>query len=258
MIKTELLAASARGEIFSAEEVRAILEGRKTRTTRVIKKLSHCPVHGIDPIFSHGYLRCNGCDHFGVKPRHKPGDIIYVREAWKWHQLPGVGKGAYIFKADARPENALAWIEGWKPSTHMPRKAARIFLRVTDVKVQRVQDASEEEAIAEGVTRLFDYLSDYEFEEWRKRIHRVNPDITPVKEKHEQPFTNYLWHGHIGRGITQAQSDAWRYQMSAYKSARESFSSLWEKVNARRGYGWDANPLCWVYEFERLVTDDHS
>jgi len=127
----------------------------------------------------------------------------------------------------------------WRPSIFMPRLLNRITLEVTGVRVERVQEITEEGAKAEGVAPLFSHDDIY------LPYYRAELDRDPM------PYLNYLWHGHIGRGITAKQSDAWAHQYSGYEDARGSFSSLWEKINAKRGYSWASNPWVWVVEFKR-------
>ena len=83
------------------------------------------------------------------RPRYQPGDILWVRETW------GIGiqlAGGIIYRADYAGKQApLAEGQKWRPSMIMPRELARIFLRVTDVRVERLQDISERDAIAEGL-----------------------------------------------------------------------------------------------------------
>ena len=84
------------------------------------------------------------------EPPYRPGDILYVRETWCKTDCFGLQDG-YIYKAN---DNAILEHTGftpkWHPSIHMPREAARIFLRVTDVRVERLQSITEEQARAEG------------------------------------------------------------------------------------------------------------
>ena len=63
------------------------------------------------------------------------------------------------------------------------------------------------------------------------------------------PWTNYLWHGYIGKTITRKQANEWEHQYSSYQTARGSFSSLWQSINAKRGYPWKSNNWVWVVEF---------
>lgn len=121
--------------------VRAILDGRKTVTRRAVKFR-----HGFNPYWS-GYVP-DGVVLYGsnnvpaAKAPYRPGDILYVRETWVRSMA-----GTYLYRATDTP----LILDGWCPSIHMPREAARIFLRVTDIKVQRVQDITDEEAQKEGV-----------------------------------------------------------------------------------------------------------
>lgn len=112
--------------LFNSDMVRAILDGRKSVTRRVVKPQPN--------MFS---LRD------GIKPPYRPDDILYVRETWAKID------GDYVFKAD--DESPEGWhLTAWHPSIHMPREAARIFLRVTDVRVERLKEIDDEEAKAEG------------------------------------------------------------------------------------------------------------
>lgn len=168
--------------LFNTEMVKAIMQGRKTVTRRIIKK-----VNGKDFI---GYVTCSvpkgdeGKAAFGrgnlediananieqyVRPPYKVGDILYVRETWST-QYNGVnddnGYGAYVYKADGvELDNSEGNCSRWKPSIHMPKEAARIFLRVTDVSVERLQAMKYEDFNKEG------FLTSYEFMElWDKTI----------------------------------------------------------------------------------------
>ena len=241
--------------IFNTQMVQAILEGKKTQTRRVIGVPDYCGTRIV------GQQR-NAANPLGVmtysgdvfRPKYETGTVLWVREAWSRHEVSPGGHlrpaGRFYYKADGdiRPEK---WRGAWKPSIHMPKEAARIFLRVTNVRAERVQDISEKDALAEGVAKLFDYLPAEEYREWRGRIVAAQGMEHDPGEQEEQPYSNYLWHGHFGKyGMGNKQSDAWEHQASSYESARDSFSSLWERINAKRGYGWDANPWVWVYEFE--------
>lgn len=135
--------------IFSGEMVRAILEGRKTQTRRVVKP-QPWPVETVDTerhvIVSHpDKLRVPPC------PYGQPGDRLWVRETW-WHPR---ATEAHIdnvaYRADGEMPCHLVETN-WRPSIHMPRWASRILLEVTDVRVERVQDISEADVQAEGCT----------------------------------------------------------------------------------------------------------
>ena len=129
--------------LFNTEMVRAILDGRKTCTRRVIKlpeNMNGIPVgksgDSNNPL---GFMYPGGIK----RPLYQPGDILYVRETWK--KAPN---GYYYYEDWQR--NDIADITKWKPSIHMPKEAARIWLKVTDVRVERLQEITEEQAKLEG------------------------------------------------------------------------------------------------------------
>lgn len=218
--------------LFSTEMVRAILEGRKTQTRRVIKpqpndiRESPFVKSGIETI--HGYE---------IKPKYEPGDRLWVRETWHQHSSDDdFCTGEIHYRA-----TEICVGTKWIPSIFMPRWASRITLEVTNVRVERVQDISEDDAIAEGIDYLFS-----------KDDCLTTAGLIGTEPK-DHGYKNYLWHGDYGRyGGGNKQSDSWSYQYSGYKNAIGSYSSLWEKTSAKRGYGWDANPWVWVIEFKRV------
>lgn len=129
---------NAKPILFSSSMVRALLAGTKTQTRRVIKR--H-PL--IDGGFTDTYIKmpanyvASDCK-YGV-----PGDFLWVRETWSSDD----GKTAW-YRADGETYNAGS---PWKPSIHMPRWASRLTLCIADVRVERLQEISEEDAQAEGV-----------------------------------------------------------------------------------------------------------
>lgn len=176
--------------LFNTEMVRAILDGRKTCTRRLVK-----PQPDEKHIFPLGFVTDStekkevGCFGFAaneyggsiqyVKPpyRYAPGDILYVRETWhKYTKRIGKGESCrlaefYGYKASvANSEDAE---EPWHPSIHMPKEAARIWLKVTDVRVERLQDMTDDDAEAEG---CFDYTSTALgfFDVWDSTIKKSN------------------------------------------------------------------------------------
>ena len=116
--------------LFNTEMARAILEGRKTVTRRVGKPQ---PDERITAGGNTLELLVAACVPY------RPGDILYVRETWTQDG------DVYRYKAGFYDQNRK-----WRPSIHMPREAARIFLRVTDVRVERLQEITDEQAILEG------------------------------------------------------------------------------------------------------------
>lgn len=155
--------------LFNTEMVQAIMDGRKSCTRRVVKpqweECPHCKyVHNeyiYDEMAENVY--CARCG-YPLEPErrspYQPEDILYVRETWhRYTKRVGKGEGCHLeerygYKASiANSEDAE---EPWKPSIHMPKKAARIWLNVTNVRVERLQDMTDDDAEAEG---CFDYTS---------------------------------------------------------------------------------------------------
>lgn len=141
--------------LFNTEMVKVILDGRKTCTRRLVKFLP-----GKNPQWT-GYIKdglmlYNGKNEPCIrKAPYQPGDILYVRETWhKYTKRVGNGESCklaefYGYKASiANSEDAN---EPWKPSIHMPKEAARIWLKVTDVRVERLQEITDKECIKEGI-----------------------------------------------------------------------------------------------------------
>lgn len=135
--------------LFNTEMVRAILDGRKSCTRRIVKGfIPNNAVWGYTAFTPKGYISCRGTfvDWYGEKFFKLPcklGDILYVRETWK--KVPN----GYCYYEDWQRDD-IADVTKWKPSIHMPKEAARIWLKVTDVKVERLQEITEVQAQAEG------------------------------------------------------------------------------------------------------------
>lgn len=206
--------------LFSGPMVRAILDGRKTQTRRVIKPQP--------PSIAPSKIECDhiGCGEGGgfgffdddrdyVCPYGQPGDRLWVREKWGlWHPIEKCCLPTFEYEdydkethqAKLDPTYSLRYAsdgaecERWRPSIHMPRWASRITLEITGIRVERVQEISEADAMAEGVDR--------------------------------EP------------GTYSAE-----FKLHGYVSA---FATLWDLINAKRGYGIDSNPWVWVVEFRRV------
>ena len=141
--------------LFNTEMVRAILEGRKTVTRRVVK-----PRYVLDADNKpHFFSRAEGNLFVwedkpnimtAINPPYLPGDVLWVRETWS---RVFVRPKRYIYKADADQGvgEGVGLPIRWRPSIHMPKEAARIFLRVTDVRVERLQNITGDECPSEGV-----------------------------------------------------------------------------------------------------------
>ena len=141
--------------LFNTEMVRAILDGRKSCTRRLVKHnvdaVLNSPYHMKHPEVEDAWLIKRLC----MAP-YELGDILYVRETWCALPVNEAGHmrghSVYYYKADRdlRPEG---WRGNWHPSIHMPKEAARIWLKVTDVRVERLQDITVEDALAEGMDK---------------------------------------------------------------------------------------------------------
>lgn len=194
--------------LFNTEMVRAILDGRKTCTRRLVRFLP-----GENPQWT-GYIRDGLMLYNGrnepciMKAPYQPGDILYVRETWCDDRqfTHDSTPGKYFYKA-SESENFK-----WKPSIHMPKEAARIWLKVTDVRVERLQDITPKDAENEGVGNLF--YEDIGYSE-KNYGTEVDPEYGIAKEQF-----------------------AWLWDSTIKKSDIDQ-------------YGWDANPWVWVIEFER-------
>lgn len=136
--------------LFNTEMVRAILDGKKTCTRRIVKgAIPDDAMWGYTMFTPKGCVSCRGvyADEYGEKFFRLPyqqGDILYVRETWckgSWMNE----KERYYYKADDNDFHCV-----WHPSIHMPKEAARIWLKVTCVRVERLQSITEEGAIREG------------------------------------------------------------------------------------------------------------
>lgn len=175
--------------LFNTDMVRAILEGRKTVTRRAVKdrdiinawdcEQDGTPIAYIDPPTGDSYPPTAPCPY-------QPGQILYVRETW----AKPYG-GMYRYKADYNEHDIVPADRGdvsvsanlikWHPSIHMLREAARIFLRVTGVRVERLQDITEEQARLEGVEPLM-MTADVDKPDGEKRWQEVLPALPRFPE----------------------------------------------------------------------------
>ena len=209
--------------IFNTEMVRAILAGRKTETRRVVKF----------PEGMTGRLPTNANDHLfypcGIKyPPYKKGDILYVRETWaEWSQ-------GYVYKADgAVSAYPLSFVDKWRPSIHMPKEAARIFLRVKSVRAERLQ-----KSFFEPISPIFAVQSEgIDIGETCRVCIDAYGHPVCVDEMDDDGTT----HGECGM----------------LDDARDEFADLWDSTIKPADiprYGWSANPWVWVIEFEKLTS----
>ena len=227
--------------LFNAEMVRAILDGRKTCTRRVIKPQ---PQSGLCYTYGGSHKDCIGKWTYPNRGAHKlwgeeyklpenikdeelskrwnppyhTDDILYVRETWS----EGYEEGTYIYRASDKLAGLPTFKESSKliyhPSIHMPKEAARIWLKVTNVRVERLRDMKPVDVINEGAyPDCWDCLNTY---------------------------------GESGSQCCYGTEE----ECSQCDEVMMEWEKLWtstiKKSNLNR-YGWDANPWVWVIEFER-------
>lgn len=209
--------------LFSAPMVRAVLDGRKTQTRRVIKNIlgfgkitefQQTETRGYDWIFRNGRMLWNDITHqrlLNCCPYGLPGDRLWVRETWAIIDDREFGGKKYVeFKADTGDPYPGEWdadeakgnpdAPKWRPSIYMPRWASRITLEITGIRAERVQDISNEDVIKEGTY----------FEK-------------SPPQAYKDPFANY----------------------------EQGFIELWDSINGKT-HQWDSNPWVWVVEFRRI------
>lgn len=165
--------------LFNTEMVRAILDGRKSCTRQLVKpQPDEKHTYPLGFVTDSTEKKMVGCFGFGIdeyggsiqyaKPPYQIGDILYVRETWErfecWNcegdergNCPKEPKKSVLDKACGcymyRATDEISGDAKWHPSIHMPKEAARIFLRVTNVRVERLQDITVEDALAEGMDK---------------------------------------------------------------------------------------------------------
>ena len=128
--------------LFNTEMVRAILEGRKTVTRRAVKPQPESrPTPMKKDSCWPGCFAIQGTAKV-IRPPYQPGDTLWVRETWAKSMA-----GTFMYQADDK----AIMVERWRPSIHMPREAARLFLRVTGVRVERLKDIDGHGILKEGI-----------------------------------------------------------------------------------------------------------
>lgn len=156
--------------LFSAPMVNALNAGRKTQTRRIVKNYDHYACLTGDCPHETQY-ECDAAMS-GMSPHGKVGDRLWVREQFTYWEDPNTGNDYLVYKADGAKRSLAEWTFPHPiydhcvgrfgksiVSIHMPRWASRITLEITDVRVERVQEISEEDAIAEGCMSYEDFMS---------------------------------------------------------------------------------------------------
>ncbi len=249
------MAVKERPILFSAPMVRAILEGRKTQTRRIVK-----PQPEPDGRGGHDWPS-NLCksmvsvrDMVSLGPYGYRGDRLWVREAFYCDDFTAndldAARSGYVGQPPSDERLVEQWRKAldyradhdcntyeagcpcadddgrscWKPSIHMPRWASRIELEITGVRVERVQAISMADAIAEGARR-FD-------------------DLPPSKLFPHSPHQN--------RWSMEEPEDCGH----CLGSPQTAFGNLWIKINGQAS--WDANPWVWVVEFRRVEAQERA
>lgn len=195
--------------LFNTEMVRAILDGRKSCTRRLVKpepqgyfEVSEEPLYIYDTDGNQGK----------ITPPYQPSDILYVRESYSELTF------GYVYKADGENIDHLGNVIKWHPSIHMPKEAARIWLKVTDVRVERLQEMKPVDVIKEGAyPDCWDCLNTY---------------------------------GESGSQCCYGTEE----QCSQCDEVMMEWEKLWNSTIKKSDidrYGWGANPWVWVIEFER-------
>lgn len=189
--------------LFNTEMVRAILDGRKTCTRRSVSSrqflgmlTDKCKNAEPDEFLKGKRMMfkpyCDMTDAelimTAYKAPYEPGDILYVRETWhKYIKRVGDGKNCHLaefYGYKASVVNSEDANEPWKPSIHMPKEAARIWLKVTDVRVERLQDITIDEIRKEGLEPRFNVKDKFSdgiargrfLELWNSTIKKSNLD----------------------------------------------------------------------------------
>lgn len=203
--------------LFSTEMVKAILDGRKTMTRRVIKSRHESGLFQVCKRVTDGQITVitsldwderpmNDCTG-DIQPKYKVGDVLWVRETFRIINHSG-SASPYFYKADACETDLNDKDIKWKPSIFMPREACRIFLEVTNVRAEKLGDISADDSIDEGI-ELVRLVIDSVF------------TIPMYKD-----YTNGL----------------------CAPDPIESFKSLWRSING----DWNSEQWVWVYSFKRI------
>lgn len=209
--------------LFNTEMVRANLDGRKSCTRRLVKGfVPDDAIWGYTAFTPKGYISCRGtfADGYGekfFKLPYQTGDILYVRETWYKDKYRYMYRANYSDSEKFYRDGKEAKIK-WHPSIHMPKEAARIWLKVKDVRVERLQEMKPVDVIKEGAyPDCWDCLNTY---------------------------------GESGSQCCYGTEE----QCSQCDEVMMEWEKLWTSTIKKSDldrYGWNASPWVWVIEFER-------
>ena len=213
--------------IFNTEMVKAILDGRKTQTRRILKVPKNGRIKPGTVVHSNGVISIcfdqSGCAEWKMLkcPHGKIGEHLWVRETWATEKYCDNKKPSELhgietiwFLSDGDYNGIGTHTQGkTRPSIFMPRWASRINLEITDIRVERVQDIKERDCEAEGI-EVAESIGDY---------------------------AGTLWTARTGKATF------------SFFDAQSAFQYLWDSINAKRGYGWESNPHVWIIEFKKVA-----
>lgn len=244
--------------LFSGPMVKALFAGTKTQTRRVVRNPFDPNVRGggwdVDSRPWPVYIDCHGVSEDFRSPYGRPGDRLWVRETWapakpmgELCRIPDATyacfpDGSQKFKSGEYYQEKRTeihnWPAGWEwcPSIHMPRWASRLTLEVEQVRVERVQEISEADAVAEGVSESWT-------ETWWQGYREFNDDLLHQQATGDSPPDWMI-------EPKKMKMDHMR------RSAKMNFRSLWDSINGR-GYSWESNCWVWVVTF-KVVSDSVS
>lgn len=210
--------------LYSTEMVQANIAGRKTNTRRIIDEKHY---GFLEYAFKN---KKDLADWISRTAKYQMGDVLWVRETFidvdqeAEKYFNGV---RFHYKAD----KTFVGCWSWRPSIHMPKAAARIFLKILNVRVERLQDISEEDCIAEGIemSKKGDVYQDIE-----------NGNL--IDKTHDEDYFYF----YPSKG--DFRDDSYMPKSIFPNAPKTSFYSLWEKINGEGS--WNKNPFVWVYEYE--------
>lgn len=226
--------------IFSAPMIRALLAGTKTQTRRVLKPQPRGDVIQYSWTAEDGAYFMDQ-DWKASRLRIWAGDRLWVRETWarNWNQLSDISMDrSFVYRASGdKPAMDNGSELPWRSTIRMPRALSRLTLTVTDVRVQRLQDISEADAIAEGIYRVDPTPEDHDW--WRKYCVEYGGDPeAPMSPVWMAPGTRRGW----GMSKEERNKEEWG------PTPQFAYRCLWNAIHGPAA--WDENPWVCAISFE--------